>query len=258
DSALLDELVNSKDKMLSAFYHALTSSGRDDFDSDDSKKILEVLNERSLEEKRNEIIEEIKSNDKYSYNWFVSYLNYLLTFEELSDTISQKSISFQRIESFYNDGVPSKKYFILKGANSLIPLNIEVFDNFSITLIFSNKLRENILVEGVSKKGQDLLVYVPKGIDDKLIINFDRVVNISINFTPVLDLLKRLTNVFTNKEVISPWESIEDSIPPLHFIYGPPCTGKTTKLVNTLVDKCEEDYSFKALILVPTNKAGDV
>src|SRR5690606_24690720 len=192
------------------------------------------------------------------YNWFVSYVNYLLTIEELSDTISQKSISFQRIESFYNDGVPSKKYFILKGANSLIPLNIEVFDNFSITLIFSNKLRENILVEGVSKKGQDLLVYVPKGIDDKLIINFDRVVNISINFTPVLDLLQRLANAFSNKEVIAPWESIEDSLPPLHFIYGPPGTGKTTKLVNTLVDKCEEDYSFKALILVPTNKAGDV
>jgi hypothetical protein len=258
DSALLDELINSKDKMLSAFYHALTSSGRDDFDSDDSKKILEVLNERSLDEKRNEIIEEIKSNDKYSYNWFVSNLNYLLTFEELSDTISQKSISFQRIESFYNDGVPSKKYFMLKGANSLIPLNIEVFENFSITLIFSNKLRENILVEGVSKKGQDLLVYVPLGIDDKLIINFDRVVNISINFTPVLDLLQRLANAFSNKEVIAPWESIEDSLPPLHFIYGPPGTGKTTKLVNTLVDKFEEDYRFKALILVPTNKAGDV
>src|SRR5690606_18768192 len=132
DSALLDELINSKDKMLSAFYHALTSSGRDDFDSDDSRKILEVLNERSLDEKRNEIIEEIKSNEKYSYQWFVSYLEYLLTFEELSDTITQKSISFQRIESFYNDGVPSKKYFMLKGANSLIPLNIEVFENFSI------------------------------------------------------------------------------------------------------------------------------
>jgi len=258
DSALLDELINSKDKMLSAFYHALTSSGRDDFDSDDSKKILEVLNERSLDEKRSEIIEEIKSNEKYSYQWFVSYLEYLLTFEELSDTITQKSISFQRIERFYNDGIPSKKYFTLKGANSLIPLNIEAFENFSITLVFSNKLRENVLVEGVSKKGQDLLVYVPKGIEDKLVTNFDRVVNISINFTPVLDLLQRLATTFSNNEIITPWESIEDSLPPLHFIYGPPGTGKTTKLVNTLIDTFEQDFSFKALILVPTNKAGDV
>ncbi|GGF48108.1 AAA domain-containing protein [Echinicola rosea] len=258
DSTLIDELIHSKDKMLSAFYHALTSSGRDDFDSDDSKKILDVLNERSLDEKRNEIIEEIKSNEKYSYKWFISYLEYLLTFEELSDTISQKSISFQRIERFYNDGIPSKKYFKLKGANSLIPLNIEAFENFSITLVFSNKLRENVLVEGVSKKGQDLLVYVPKGIEDKLVTNFDRVVNISINFTPVLDLLQRLATAFSNNEIITPWVSIEDSLPPLHFIYGPPGTGKTTKLVNTLVDKFEKDFSFKALILVPTNKAGDV
>ena len=258
ESYLLDELIISKDKMLSAFYHALTSSGRNDFDSDDTKKILEVLNERSLDEKRNEIIEEIKSNDKYSYNWFVNYLNYLLTFEELSDTISQKSISFQRIERFYNNGIPSKKHFTLKGANSLIPLNIEAFENFSITLIFSNRLRENILVEGVSKKGQDLLVYVPKGIEDKLVVSFDRVVNISINFTPVLDLLQRLANAFSNEEIITPWEKIEESLPSLHFIYGPPGTGKTTKLVDILVDRFEQDYNFKALILVPTNKAGDV
>jgi hypothetical protein len=258
DSALLDKLISSKDKMLSAFYHALTSSGRDDFDSDDTKKILEVLNERSLDEKRNEIIEDIKTNEKYSYQWFVNYLEYLLTFEELSDTISQKSISFQSIERFYNDGIPSKKYFTLKGANSLIPLNIEAFENFSITLVFSNKIRENILVEGVSKKGQDLLVYVPIGIEDKLVANFDRVINISINFTPVLDLLQRLATAFSNNAIITPWEGIQDSLPPLHFIYGPPGTGKTTKLVNTLIEKYEEDYSFKALILVPTNKAGDV
>lgn len=258
DSSLLVELISLRDNMLSAFYHALTSSGRDDFDSEDSKKILDVLNERSLDEKRNEIIEEIKSSQKYSYDWFVSYLNYLLTFEELYDTISQKSISFQQIERFYNDGIPSKKYFTLKGANSLIPLNIEAFENFSITLIFFNRLRVNILVEGVSKKGQDLLVYVPKGIEEKLVVNFERVVNISINFTPVLDLLQRLANAFSNEEIITPWENIEESLPSLHFIYGPPGTGKTTKLVDILIDKFEHDYNFKALILVPTNKAGDV
>jgi hypothetical protein len=258
ESALVDELIENKDKMLSAFYHAITSSGRDDFDWEDSKKILEVLNERSLDEKRNEIIEEIKSSEKYSYDWFIGYLNYLLTLEELSDTISQKSISFQRIEQFYNDGIPSKKYFTLKGANSLIPLNIEAFENFSITLIFSNRQRENILVEGVSKKGQDLLVYVPKGIEDKIVVNFNKVVNISINFTPVLDLLQRLANAFSNEEVVAPWDKIEESLPSLHFIYGPPGTGKTMKLVDLLIARFEQDYNFKALILVPTNKAGDV
>lgn len=257
-SLLINRLISLRDNMLSAFYHTLTSSGRDDFDSEDSKKILDVLNERSLDEKRSEIVEEIKSSEKYSYSWFVNYLDYLLTFEELSDTTSQKSISFQRIERFYNHGIPSKKYFTLKGANSLIPLNIEAFENFSVTLIFSNRLRENILVEGVSKKGQDLLIYVPKGIEDKLLVNFDRVVNISINFTPVLDLLQRLAKAFSNKEIITPWENIEESLPSLHFIYGPPGTGKTTKLVDILIDKFEHDYNFKSLILVPTNKAGDV
>jgi superfamily I DNA and/or RNA helicase len=258
DAELVEVLINSRDKILSAFYHALTSSGRDGFDFEDSNKILEALNERSLDEKRNEIIEGIKNSEKYSYDWFMNYMEYLLTFEELSDTISQKSISFQKIERFFSDGIPSKKYFTLKGANSLIPLNIEAFENFSISLVFAKNIRENMIIEGVSKKGQDLLVYVPKGIDEKLMANFDHVINISINFTPVLDLLQRLAKAFSNKDVIAPWDDIKNSLPPLHFIYGPPGTGKTTKLVNTLIEKFEEEPTFKALILVPTNKAGDV
>ena len=115
-----------------------------------------------------------------------------------------------------------------------------------------------MIVEGVSKKGQDLLVYVPKGIDEKLMVNFDYVISISINFTPVLDLLQRLAKAFSDKELIAPWDDIKNSLPPLHFIYGPPGTGKTTKLVNILIEKFEKEPTFKALILVPTNKAGDV
>lgn len=258
DAELVENLINSRDKILSAFYHALTSSGRDGFDIEDSNKILEALNERSLDEKRNEIIDGIKNSEKYSYNWFMNYMEYLLTFEELSDTISQKSISFQKIERFYSDGIPSKKYFTLKGANSLIPLNIEAFENFSITLVFAKNIRENMIIEGVSKKGQDLLVYVPNGIDEKFIAKFNHVINISINFTPVLDLLQRLARAFSKEEVIVPWDDIKKSLPPLHFIYGPPGTGKTTKLVNILIEKFEKEPNFKALILVPTNKAGDV
>ncbi len=258
EASIIDELIQKRDKMLSAFYHALTSAGRGDFDSDDTKRILEVLNERSLDEKRKGIITQIKSSAKYSYDWFINYLRYLLTFEELSDTISQKSISFQKIERFFNDGLPSQKYFILRGANSLIPLNIEVFENFSITLIFYSQQRENLVVEGVSKKGQDLLVYVPQGIASNLVANFEQIVNISINFTPVLDLIQKLSLAFSNEQIITPWNDIHDSLPPIHFIYGPPGTGKTTRLVDAFIECFDENYKFKAIILVPTNKAGDV
>lgn len=258
DSSLVEELIDKRDEMLRAFYHTLTANKMDSFSSDDLNLFQDVIKERELENKRIEIVEEIKRNERYSYEWFSNYLDYLLTFEEKADTITQKSISFQKIERFYSDGVPTKKYFTLKGANNLIPLNIEVFESFSITIIFANRKKENIIVEGVSKKGQDLLVFIPQGIDSSLVSKFDSVVNVSISFTPVLDLLQRLSNAFSNEDIITPWNDIEKSLPPLHFIYGPPGTGKTTKLVDNILEEFEKSYNFKALVLVPTNKAGDV
>ncbi|PWD98788.1 AAA domain-containing protein [Marinilabilia rubra] len=254
----LEELINDRNKMLAAFYNTLTASGKDEFDNEDTKLLLESLKERNKDEQRNEIVEDIKTNERYSYNWFKSYINYLLTFEEIADTTDQKSISFQSIEPYSINGKKSDKYFILRGANSMIPMNIEAFEDFSINLVFRSGLKVNIIVEGVSKKGQDLLTYIPKGIESKFSSNFSQVVNIKINFSPNLDLVQRLYDVFTNEKIITPWENIQEAMQPLHFIYGPPGTGKTTKICKILKEEYLKNPIFKVLVLVPTNKAGDV
>lgn len=255
---LLDELIADRNKMLAAFYNTLTASGKDDFDDEDIKLLRKSLKERSKDQERNEIVEDIKSSERYSYDWFESYINYLLTFEDVADTTAQKSISFQSIESYSLNGKISDKYFILKGANSMIPLNIEAFEDFSISLVFRGGLKVNIIIEGVSKKGQDLLTYIPKGIESKFTSNFNQVVSVKINFSPVLDLVQRLHDAFTNENIITPWENIQETLQPLHFIYGPPGTGKTTKICKILKEEYYENPVLKALVLVPTNKAGDV
>ena len=254
----IEILIESRDKTLAAFYHTLTASGRDDFDDEDTRRILDNLKKCSIEEDRKEIIKDIESNERYSYDWFESYIRYLLSFENLAETTSQKSISFQSIKAYEIDGIISEKYFILEGANSLIPENIELFEGFNISIVFKNHKRENIIVEGVSKKGQNLLTYIPSGIEGRLIYLFSSAVNISINFSPVLDLIKRLYNGFTNPLIITPWSNINESVPAIHFIYGPPGTGKTTVLCKLLENEYIERPVFKALVLVPTNKAGDV
>jgi hypothetical protein len=255
---LLKDLISDRDKMLAAFYHTLTSSGRDDLDNEDTKLILESLKERSRTEERVEIINDISSNEKYSYDWFESYIRYLLSFEELADTTTQKSISFQKIEPYFIEGKISEKYFMLQGANSMIPLNIESFEDFSINLVFKGGVKENIIVEGVSKKGQDLLTFIPQGIKQNLKTNFHQVVSININFSPVLDLIQRLYDAFTNEDIIDQWDNINKTLQPLKFIYGPPGTGKTTKICKILENLYPDKPTFKALVLVPTNKAGDV
>ena len=135
---------------------------------------------------------------------------------------------------------------------------MKLFEDFSISIVFTNRQKEKIVVEGVSKKGQNLLTYVPNGIDQRLKDCFSQAVNIKINFSPVLDLVKRLYTAFSNPDIIKPWNDFNTSVPPIHFIYGPPGTGKTTLLCNLLIEKFKNNPTIKALLLVPTNKAGDV
>lgn len=254
----LDHLIEARDRTLSAFYHALTSSGRGQFDDDDTEQLLKNLNKKSIEEERTKIIEELKDDVRYSYNWFINYINYLLSFDDIEETTAEKSITFQKIKSYKINDVISNKYFLLEGANSLIPVNIEVFEDFNISLAFKNNKKENIKIEGVSKKGQDLLIYIPDGIKSSIVNNFNLVVNIKINFQPKLDLTKRLFDAFSNTKIIEPWDDIFEECPSIKFIYGPPGTGKTTKLCDLIIDNCNKNPYNKSLILVPTNKAGDV
>ncbi len=257
-SSELQELISERNRTLAAFYNALTSSGRDDFDNEIANSFMNTLKQKNIEDERETLLNTLSEEQKYSYNWFVTYLKYLLSFEQLAETTAQKSITFQKIKAFQIDNKVSDKYFLLEGANNLIPVNIEAFEDFSISLVFKTNSKEKIKVEGVSKKGQDLLVYCPKGIETRIKNNFNQVVNIKINFTPVLDLLQRLYSAFTNKDYITEWDDILDVTQSVNFLYGPPGTGKTTTISNRIIEVHAENPVLKCLVLTPTNKAGDV
>lgn len=224
--------------------------------NDEIKERIEEIQEENIEEIRKQLIEDIKEHLKYSYNWFNTYLEYLKTFEQKEETIGQKSISFNTVEVVKVDGKITNKYLLLKGGNSMIPVNIEAFENFSIKIDFRGRSTESIRVEGVSKKGQDLMVFIPRGIGENLQHRLPGAINIKIEFSPVLDLLDRLHNAY--KYHIRNWEDYNAAIPPIEFIYGPPGTGKTTFLSKSIVDEISTSPHFKCLIIVPTNKAGDV
>jgi hypothetical protein len=257
-SSQLQELITERNRTLAAFYNAMTISGRDDFDSEIANSFMNTLKQKNIEDEREAFITTLGEEQKYSYNWFVTYLKYLLSFEQIAETTAQKSITFQKIKPFQIDDKVSDKYFLLEGANNLIPVNIEAFENFSISLVFKSHAKEKVTVEGVSKKGQDLLVYCPKGIDQKIKSNFSNVVNIKINFIPVLDLLQRLYNAFINDNYITEWDDILEATQTVTFLYGPPGTGKTTTISNKIITEHASNPVLKCLVLTPTNKAGDV
>ncbi|MCV9933028.1 AAA domain-containing protein [Flavobacterium sp. LS1R47] len=257
-SETLDELVNKKNIMLTSIYNALNSAGKNEVKSSHLEALESAFKEENLKQERKELIDSIKLNVDYSYTWFEAYLKFLLTFESKQSTITQKTITFQEIKRYIIDFELSNKYFLLCGASSLIPLNIEDFEDFKITLVIKNRKNEKIIVEGISKRGQDLLIFCREPISQSIIESFNDVIQVKISYSPVIDLLERLYKAFINRKNIDEWNDINDALPSLEFIYGPPGTGKTTTLCSRIIDGIKEKSDAKYLILTPTNKAADV
>lgn len=226
------------------------------FDEDEefAKGIEDLKEQLEIKKSRVDLAEKINNSLKYSYDWFTAYLELLTTYGEKQDTSKQKSISFQEIKPYKADN----KYFLLCGASSYISPEIENADDFKISLVFGNGRKENITVEGVSKKGQDLLIYCREGLSIATISRLSNIFKVEINFTPVIDLLDRLYKAFTNLNNIEKWQDIEEAMPSLNYIYGPPGTGKTTTLCNNINSIIKNNSRAKILVLTPTNKASDV
>ena len=226
------------------------------FDEDEefAKGIEELKKQLEIKKSRVDLAENINNSIKYSYDWFKAYLKLLTTYGEKQDATKQKSISFQEIKPYKADN----KYFFLRGASSYISPEIENADDFKVSLVFGNGKREYITVEGVSKKGQDLLIYCRESLSTTTLLRLLDIFKVEINFTPVIDLLDRLYKVFTNSNYIEPWQDIEESMPSLNYIYGPPGTGKTTTLCNNINKILGSNPNSKLLVLTPTNKAADV
>lgn len=257
-SNAINDLIRKKNIMLTSIYNTLNSAGSGELQSKHLEALKSAIREENLKQERKQLIDDIKESSDYSYNWFESYLKFLLTFESKQSNTSQKSISFQEIRHYVINDEISSRYFLLCGASSLIPMNIEDFDDFKITLEVRNRRNVKINVEGVSKKGQDLLIYCREAIPQAIFETLSDVVQVKISFSPVMDLLEKLYKAFENRDNIDVWEDIQESLPNLHFIYGPPGTGKTTTLCSEIIDGIKKHYDAKYLLLTPTNKAADV
>jgi hypothetical protein len=255
DLESLQKAFNSKPNASSNV--TINSEEKSKYDLDDEvfeKEIEDLKKKFEIKKNRGEFGKNLNSIRKYAYDWFLSYLNLLTTYEDKQNDSSHKSISFQEIKPYTSD----KKYFLLCGANTYISPELENAEEFSIELFFGDGKKENIKVEGVSKKGQDLLVFCREALPDKIISRFSSVFKVEITFKPVLDLIERLLSKFENRNFVGEWEDINDAIPPLIYIYGPPGTGKTTTLCNEIDTILSINPKKKILVLTPTNKAADV
>ncbi|WP_378106327.1 AAA domain-containing protein [Chryseobacterium sp. sg2396] len=258
-TALIEDLISRRDAMLASIYNAYNAANIDDVNSEHLQALQDAFKAQNLKQERNNLIDNIRQNAKYSYDWFISYLDYLLTFSNnTSDNDKQKTIRFESIKRQIVNHLISGKYFLLSGASSYVSDSIEEASDFSLSITMNNYKRVDVIVEGAQKQGQDLLIFCPKGIPNDITENLDAVFQAEITFVPQIDLLKELRSAFANENNLERWDQISESLPSLHFIYGPPGTGKTTTLCERIIDIKEENSKTKILFLTPTNKAADV
>jgi DNA polymerase III delta prime subunit len=219
-----------------------------------SRGVEELKKQLEIKKSRVDLIENINRNVKYSYDWFLAYLKLLTTYVDKPQSASQKTISFQTIKNYNTEN----KYFLLCGTSSYISNEIENAENLKVSLFLGSGKKEDINVAGVSKKGQNLLIYCPESISSNIVSQFSNIFRIEVYFTPVVDLLDKLYVAFLNQTYINRWENICCSMPPLMYIYGPPGTGKTTTICNNIKSNLLTNPKSKYLVLTPTNKAADV
>lgn len=254
----IEELKELRNQALAHFYHMLSVANDTTDDASIYKAFRQALESANSENERNELIEKLRDEEDFSYEWFKTFLEYLLTFDQVAETTSQRSLNFQKITRYEVEGAISEKYFLLTGSSGLIPVNVDTFTDFRVTINFSNQSKETAGIDAVSARGQDMLIYCADGLSQLIIDNLDHIVNVSISFTPSLNLLQQLYNAFSNPENLEDWTDIMEALPAVELIYGPPGTGKTTSIRKLLSDEFRSNPRLKALILTPTNKAADV
>jgi hypothetical protein len=258
-STKIETLITKRNFMLTSIYNAYNSADKNDISNEHLLALQAAFREEDLKQERKALIDNIKTNEKYSHSWFESYLNYLLTFPNNQDVRRSKTICFQSIKRYVVDDIFSIKYYLLCGASGYVSDSIEDISDFTLSIVLkSNVSTPPIKVEGAQKKGQDLLIYCPAGLNKYILDNIHNIIQLELQFTPKMDLLKELKNAFVNKNYIDEWVEIKNILPNLHFIYGPPGTGKTTSLCKIIIDGVRKKYNTKFLLLTPTNKAADV
>lgn len=255
----IQDLISKREIMLANIYNAYNSANIDDVSNEHLQALQEAFREENLKQERQELINEINENTRYSHGWFKSYLDYLLTFSKnTTDNTNPKTIRFQTIKRQVVNDLISNRYFLLCGASSYISDTIEDISDFSLKVTTRSNKVFTPEIEGAQKQGQDLLVYCPKGLGSELSNHLDGVFQIEITFTPQIDLLNELRKAFANETNLNIWEDINNELPSVHFIYGPPGTGKTTTLCKEIINIKKEKNDAKILFLTPTNKAADV
>ncbi len=221
-------------------------------------KLDAIKIEASLLAQKKELKESL-GKKKYSYKWFIDFIQLeCLHADEADSTLPEKGISFFAAQKEED----SERIIILRDPNRTITPTLEFCADFHAKFYRHSGSPIDVKIQGVSKKGQTVLAILANPNDLRGINIKTEIKRVELLFSRSIDLLKKLLTSFKRLGYDKHWEdeySIKDNLTEnIQFIFGPPGTGKTTTIVNRVIQIMQNEPQAKILILTPTNKAADV
>lgn len=224
----------------------------------------------SIQEKTQEKLDELNriahieeaadKAEKYSAGWFKNLLEleYRGSLEEQRYDRKGLQISFSKVRK----DPSSDRILVLSDPSHIIPMWVEEIGGLEVKFDFLNSESLYITFEVANVRDFVLRLKV-KGIDVSTINSLDwtHCTRALIIAQKPVELVGKLKTAFSNlgfndddnlKELLAPFADR------ISFVFGPPGTGKTTRLsniINTIITNFDE---CKILVLAPTNKACDV
>ena len=220
--------------------------------SEITQKLTDEANKRIEEENKRAQVADL---ERYSKIWFTTLLD--LEYSNTSESYGGKNGVRILFEEFRKEP-ESERIYQLSNPSRNIPIWIEDLGGFSVKFTFFN--RDDIVFDFEVANVKDFTLRVKaKTGDVNLIdqIDWTRCSKAVIEVNSPVEIMHRLKNEFEKLPYGDDFNFKEGLANDISFVFGPPGTGKTTRLAQIIKQKMERK-DCKILVLTPTNKACDV
>lgn len=198
--------------------------------------------------------EEAQNAKKYSFKWFKALLNLeIINNGQAENNKRSFSINFGRVQK----ETGTNRTLILEHPDRYIPQSMEDLADIALVLR-SDDFERTVPIEVVNVRSYTLRAKL-KSTDSIHDIDLSTVKQASISVQDPIFLLDELKKGLFALPFDDSYNLQTHLCTNIHFIFGPPGTGKTTHLATNVIEPLmSQKKSARILVLTPTNKAADV
>lgn len=218
-----------------------------------TQKLADEANKKIEEENKRAQVGDLA---KYSKIWFENLLEleYNSSITETDYSRGQIKITFEKIEK--ESG--SSHIYVLSNPSRYIPIWIEEIGGLTVKFSFLNKDDLSVTFDVANVKDFTLRLKAKAG-DIKALnkIDWTRCTRATVDVNNPVELMGSLKSAFSALDYEPDYNFCDNLSNNISFVFGPPGTGKTTRLAEIISAKMERE-KCRILVLTPTNKACDV